>query len=296
MKRPAALCLLLCLLCSCGLSSPKPTPSPTATPSPSSTPTLDIGSSWRRPADGMLMLYVPAGEFTMGSAEGTIPSSDDTDEYPQHVVYLDAFWIDKTDVTNAMYAICVQAGACQPPFEVGSETRDSYYGNPQFDDYPVVFVSWVQAAAYCQWAGASQPSEAQWEKAARGTDGRVYPWGNDSPTCSLANFGGKTGCAGDTTPVDSHPDGASPYGLLDMAGNVWQWVADKYDRDYYASSPRDNPTGVEVQSQSVEDNTRVLRGGSWLARSEWIRSANRVDDGLNNSSNLQGFGCARPAL
>jgi eukaryotic-like serine/threonine-protein kinase len=293
MTRPSFLNLLLILLCGCTTLSPLPTPTPEPSASPTSVPKPDIGSTWSRPADGMLMVFVPAGDFLMGSADGTIPSSDDVDEYPVHSVYLDAFWIDKTDVTNAMYARCVQTGTCLPPASNQSETRDSYYENPDFDNYPVMAVSWTQANAYCQWAGAVLPSEAQWEKAARGTDGRIYPWGNDLPTCSRANFGGKTGCAGDTTAVDSHPDGASPYGALDMAGNLWQWVVDWYDGNYYAISPTNNPTGPD--KSSGEDLTRVLRGGSWLAEPEWIRSTNRVDDGRNNWSNLQGFRCARPS-
>ena len=214
-------------------------------------------------------------------------------ERPAHTVYLDAFWIDKTDVTNAMYAGCVQAGACKLPYSTESKTRKAYYGNPKYDNFPVVFVDEHQAAAYCQWAGASLPTEAQWEKAARGTDGRNYPWGNADPTCKLANFGGTPGCAGDTTEVNSHPKGASPYGALDMSGNVWQWTSDWFDPAYYSQSPQENPTGP---AQPLYDsNDRVVKGGSWLAKVEWIHSANRVNDSEGGDDNVIGFRCARPA-
>jgi len=121
--------------------------------------------------DGMVMLYVSAGPFTMGSDNGG------ANEKPAHTVYLDAYWIDQTDVTNAMYAKCVSAGACSQPASLRSSTRLSYYGNSQFDNYPVIYVNWNMADTYCKWAGRQLPTEAQWEKAARGTDGRIYPWG-----------------------------------------------------------------------------------------------------------------------
>jgi eukaryotic-like serine/threonine-protein kinase len=301
MKNLLFFAMALIMVCGCTVRTPAPTPIPSDTPPPKPTatptpiPTAGLGSSWTRPADGMRMVYVPAGEFSMGSVTGTIPSSDDTDEYPLHKVFLYAYWFDKTDVTNAMYAICVQAGGCTPPGSNASETRPDYYINQQYSNFPILNISWKQASKYCQWAGASLPSEAQWEKAARGTDGRVYPWGNELPTCTLANYGGRTGgCVGDTTDVDSHPSGASPYGALDMAGNLWQWVADWYDRYYYASSPANNPTGPE-NPVDFDPPSHVLRGGSWLANPEWIRSANRVDDGEGNWDNLRTFRCAMPA-
>ncbi|HNZ13336.1 MAG TPA: SUMF1/EgtB/PvdO family nonheme iron enzyme [Anaerolineaceae bacterium] len=158
----------------------------------------------------MSLVCVPAGDFMMGVDGGVYD-----DERPKHTVYLDAYWIDQTEVTNAQYARCVAAGACREPESKDSNTRDSYYGASQYADYPVISVSWSNAADYCSWAGRQLPSEAQWEKAARGTDGWLYPWGYESPSANLLNYDRNSG---DTTVVGSYPDGASPYGALDMAG------------------------------------------------------------------------------
>lgn len=260
-------------------NTPLPTETRTSTASP--TPTLGIGSTWTRPADGMVMVYVPEGEFTMGS-----DSYDN--EQPVHTVYLDAFWIDETEVTNAMYALCVRAGACDPPSDTSSYTRTSYYGNMQYDNYPVNYVSWNDAQAYCAWADARLPTEAEWEKAARGTDGRTYPWGNTSPTCNLANYRPSgNGCAGDTSAVGSYLAGASPYGALDMAGNVWEWVNDWYDENYYSQSPTSNPQG------SASGQDRVVRGGSWGYRGIDVRSAVRDWFGPDFANDDIGFRCVR---
>jgi len=232
-----------------------------------------------REKDGMEMVYVPAGEFSMGSEEG------DSDEKPVHVVSLDAYWIDKFEVSNDQYALCVADGTCSRPSSVKSYRRDSYYGNPAYDDYPVVYVNWNQADAYCRWAGGRLPTEAEWEKAARATDERTYPWGDAAPTCSLANY---AGCVGDTSEVGSYPAGASPYGAMDMAGNVWEWVADWYDSGYYGKSSLQDPTGP------ASGSSRVLRGGSWLDAGNSVRSADR--DGRNPADayyNL-GFRCVSP--
>ena len=192
------------------------------------------------------MVYVPEGVFLMGSIHNA--------KEPQHKVYLDAFWIDQTEVTNARYKRCVDAGACLPPSNSRSATRDRYYSSPEFDDYPVVCVDWHRADTYCRWADKRLPTEAEWEKAARGTDQRTYPWGED-PGCQYANY---ANCIGDTTMVGSYPSGASPYGCLDMAGNVIEWVSDWYDHDTYAHSPHRNPQGPD------SGTTRITRGGSWL--------------------------------
>ncbi len=178
----------------------------------------------------------------MGSADSD--PNVHVDETPQHTVYLDAFWIDRTDVTNNMYASCVSTGACTAPISTTSSTStiiSSYYGNSAFDNYPVIWVTWYDATAYCKWAGRQLPTEAQWEKAARGTDGRIYPWGNTAPDDTLLNYNASIG---DTTAVSSYLRGASPYGALDMAGNVWQWVNDWYSDTYYRSSSSSNPLGV----------------------------------------------------
>jgi formylglycine-generating enzyme required for sulfatase activity len=192
-------------------------------------------------------VWVSAGQFSMGYAEGN------ANERPVHTVFLDGFWIDRTEVTNKFYALCVEAGACTPPSDTRSATRPDYYGNSQYDYYPVIFVSWKQAQAYCQWAGRQLPSEAQWEKAARGKAGWMYPWGNASPDSVASYFNNKIG---DTMEVGKYPGGASPYAALDMAGNVWEWVTDWYSDAYYASSPANNPTGPTSGSY------RSVRGGS----------------------------------
>jgi serine/threonine-protein kinase len=241
-------------------------------------------AAWTRPADKMVMVYVPAGKFTMGKTaqdafavcskyENDCALRDFTDEQPPHTVSLDTFWIDKTDVTNAMYAKCVSAGVCKKPLYSGSYTRLPYYGNPLYDNYPVIYVNWDMAQAYCKWAGVRLPTEAEWEKAAVGTDGRNYPWGNQSPTCSLTNFGMTphyyTACVNDTTAVDSYPSGASPYGVLDMAGNVFNWVNDWYSATYYASSPASNPT------DPTSGQYHVLRGGNYYSTGGYLFAANR---------------------
>jgi serine/threonine-protein kinase len=228
-------------------------------------------------------VYIPAGEFLMGSNSDSWAYSD---ERPQHNVSLDAYWIDQTEVTNAMYALCVQAGICQPPGSSSSYTRTSYYGNSLFANYPVIYVDWNDAQAYCSWADRRLPTEAEWEKAARGTDGRIYPWGDTSPNCSLANFWGNSGaCVGDTTATGQYPSGASPYGVLDMAGNVWEWVTDFYGHAYYGSSPISNPTGPAL------GKLRVLRGGSWYGSMKLIRSAYRSGDYFARRNGLFGFRC-----
>jgi len=202
-------------------------------------------------------------------------------------VYLDAYWIDKTEVTNTMYARCVQAGVCDAPSSKGSNYSDSYYGSSQYADHPVVYVDWFQAQAYCEWAGRRLPTEAQWEKAARGADGRTYPWGEQEPNCDLANYDGTKWCIGDTSAVGSYPSGASPYGALDMAGNVWEWAADWYSSSYYSQSPGNNPTGPS------SGEYRVIRGGSYGRDERELRSAYRGDDDPNDeSSSLVGLRCA----
>ncbi len=163
-------------------------------------------------------------------------------EEPIHQVYLDAFWIDQTEVTNVMYSKCVQDGKCNPPTSTKSYTRADYSGNSQFDNYPVIFISWHDADTYCSWADRRLPTEAEWEKAARGTDARAYPWSNDPPNTDLLNY---KHAFEDTTAVGQFPKGASPYGALDMAGNVWEWTADWYGETYYAVSPESNPSGPE---------------------------------------------------
>ena len=261
-----------------------------------STPTLGIGSTLLSEIDGMLIVYVPAGEFQMGSAS-TDPMSENH-EKPPHTVYLDAFWIDRAEVTNAMYARCVQAGACRAPNPLNSYTRSGYYAEQAYADYPVMNVAWEDARQYCAWAGRRLPTEAEWEKAARGADGWIYPWGNEPPAGNLVNICDRQ-CPfsviddslddgyGDTAPVGSYPDGASPYGVLDMAGNLWEWVQDYYAADYYARSPGANPPGPG------SGEYRVLRGGSWYNHAGIVRAANRGWNPAGKRNNFIGFRCSR---
>ena len=158
---------------------------------------------------------------------------------PERTVSLDDYWIYQTEVTNSMYAFCVSVGACAPPAQ---ELGTPVYDNPIYANYPIVGVSWDMAANYCAWVGGSLPTEAQWEKAARGTAGAPYPWGSEEANCDLGNF---TGCVGALTDVTKYAEGASPYGVLDMAGNVLEWVSDFYGENYYNSAPAENPTGPE---------------------------------------------------
>jgi formylglycine-generating enzyme required for sulfatase activity/predicted Ser/Thr protein kinase len=237
---------------------------------------------------GVEMVLVPAGEFMMGSTDANMYAQ--SDEKPQHKVYLDAYYIDLTEVTNAMYLACVEAGACTPPGNTSSSKRDRYYGFSIYDDYPVIYINWDQTVAYCEWRGARLPTEAEWEKAARGTDGRTYPWGEDDPDCTLANYynnATNSYCVGDTSEVSSYPRGASPYGLQDMAGNVWEWVQDWYLDTFYQNSPFENPVGPSLGRH------RVARGGSWGYRSFDARAALRLELIPSGRYDDLGFRCAR---
>jgi serine/threonine-protein kinase len=266
-------------------------PSPTLTRTPTPTPTVIVTDAWEQ--DGSTMIYVPEGTFWMGAGEND-PGGDDV--RPQHEVYLDAFWIDQTEVTNAQYGRCVSAGACDPPEHHGSLTREDYYDDAEFGDYPVLAVTWYQADGYCRWAGKRLPTEAEWEKAARGTDKRLYPWGNEFDgtrlnSCDVnceaesRNADWDDGHA-DTAPVGSYPAGASPYGALDMAGNVREWVADWADTTYYSRSPQRNPTGPE------SGTNRVDRGGA-ASDTDWSTLVTyRGIDPPEGSFTDIGFRCA----
>jgi len=270
------------------LSAPRPvaeTPTHTATstalpPTLTATPTLPMATPWDRPtppaadrgvqpwtspADGMVMHVVPAGDFLMGTEKTFVGSQPD--EVPQHKVTLSAFWIDETEVTQAMYQECIDRGGCTP---ISEDLAAALAHDPTL---PVTGVSWHQAAAYCAWAGRRLPTEAEWEKAARGTDGRLYPWGwvgaPKSGSSLRLNFCDAScpfayrdssiddGFA-EAAPVGQFPEGVSPYGAMDMAGNVWEWVADWYQSDAYQATSVPDPQGP------TSGMWKVMRGGSWL--------------------------------
>ncbi len=228
-----------------------PTLTPRATPTPGP---QDIVQN------GVAMAHIPAGSFVMGS------NGYNDDEKPPHTVSLNAFYMDKYEVTNALYKACVDAGGdgCLAPYKTDTHLRPSYYGNPEFDHYPVVYVSSQQAISYCKWRGARLPTEAEWEYAARGSDGRIYPWGNQADPSRATSY--DDGIK-DTRPVGSYETGISPFGLYDMVGNVWEWVNDWYDAKYYEHSPAFDPHGPATlrynQEISYEGQTRVIRGGGF---------------------------------
>lgn len=256
-------------LSSTAMPEPGPTPILTSTAPVATVPAEPVASADILDAKGVPMRLVPAGDFEMGSDRG------DTDEAPVHSVYLDAFAIDKYEVTNSLYRACVNAGACYPPHDT------SAYESSQFADHPVLYVDWDMAKTYCEWRGGKLPTEAQWEKAARGTDGRTYPWG-EGIDCSKANY---LGCSSSTSNVMTYSAGVSPYGVYDMAGNVWEWVSDWYSETYYQSSPEQNPTGPD------SGNLRVVRSGAWNVGVEVVRTSLRNAKPPSAFDNDVGFRC-----
>jgi formylglycine-generating enzyme required for sulfatase activity len=237
-----------------------------------------LGDTWRRPNDDMQMVFIPAGNFQMGSMESN-PCAH-LDELPQHTVYLDAYWIDQHEVTNAQYRKCVEAGWCtEPTCSYGTST----YMDETKEDHPVGCVDWYEASAYCEWSGGQLPTEAQWEKAARGTEAREYPWGAefDAALCNSSES-----AIGGSTPVGLYsPDGDSPYGLADVSGNLWEWVTDWYDIGYYAQSPSSNPTGPQG------GENRAARGGSWYGNYCSVRTTYRYYNTPHGRSPGMGFRC-----
>ena len=229
------------------------------------------------------MLFIPSGYSMMGTEYGDLSAQNNTKPY--HLVYLDAFYIDKYEVTNADYALCVEAGACNEPDDPDSKTRKNYYTNITYAKFPVVNVTWQDAADYCKFVGKRLPTEAEWERAARGRDdNRRYPWGNGSPKPYHLNL---TQVPGDTERGNSYAEGISPYGAADMLGNVAEWVADWYDENAYLDTQTDNPQGPETGSE------KVVRGSSFETDVNSLHAAARIGMDPSHSEYTLGFRCAR---
>jgi sulfatase modifying factor 1 len=238
------------------------------------------------------MVLVPAGPFPMGVPPGDRDGG--RDEYPRHEVYLDAYYIDKYEVTNGRYLAFVQATGHRPPRHPKDASRtlwpEASSGLPEsLRDRPVINVDWSDADAYCRWAGKRLPTEAEWEKAARGTDDRRFPWGNVEPTHKHLNYNQRWQGEKSLMPVGSYEAGKSPFGAYDMAGNVWEWVADWYDPLYYEKSPPRNPKGPERGTH------KVLRSSGWEVETPLVRSVTRVKSDPSNRTNTTGFRCALSA-
>ncbi len=285
-----------------GVATEAPIEVVTEAPTEMATETLTVTAPTLLPAitsytpyaekDGMTMIDISAGEFLLGSDKG------DADEKPLQTMFLDAFLIDQTEVTNKMYSQCVTDGMCTLPSHIGSPNEKVYYGNPKYENYPVIYVNWDMAKAYCQWAGRDLPTEFQWEKAARGVNGLTYPWGEKFDG-RLLNYC-DVNCANhnkadnryndenvNLAPVGYYQNGASVYGVLDMSGNVWEWINDWYD--VY-------PNGIPTASAYFGQKLHVIKGGSWVHNMYEARSSNRsyYSVGSDAFNDYTGFRCARP--
>jgi formylglycine-generating enzyme required for sulfatase activity len=280
MKKALLIILAIVFLTGCG-SAPTTAPKTDISPVPDNSPTFE-------PVSGMV--YITDGEFQMGcDPEHNGGFSCPADELPLHTVNLAGFYIDQFEITNAQYADCVKAGACKAPRDYSSETRASYFDNPLYSNYPVIYVTWNDAQEYCRWADKRLPTEAEWEKAIRGTTVKAYQWGDPEPTCSLANIfnnSASSNCVGDTSIVGSYPEISGTNGIMDMTGNVWEWVNDWYSETYYQNSPNENPTGPSGTT------FKVLRGGSWKSSWVFLRTSSRTFDPYFNNSSDVGFRCA----
>lgn len=286
-----------------------PTETPSATPTPGQTPVEPTATT--PPAeptptysfpdsvlgnDGVYMNLIPTGQLWMGSnlqfiqyavrqceassADDGCDESDFINEAPDHGVEIDAFYMDISEVTNHLYRHCVDHGPCTPPTDL------RFFDDDQYRFHPVVFVTWHDARTYCEYARKRLPTEAEWERAARGPGFQQFPWGDEwDPSRANTQEEGP----GALQPVGQYPDGASPFGILDMSGNAWEWVNDWYDADYYQYSPQDNPLGPPSGSE------KVLRGGGFGSYLHYARTANRGSAAPDTSSLFRGFRCAMSA-
>ncbi len=268
-------------------AQPTPTPEPPPTPTPlwRSTPLPTPENVYNHPPvynpyNQMELVYVPAGDFIMGASAHD--SDREPSEEPQHTVYLDTFWISKTQITNSMFNACVNAGICQYS---ASHTTNPRYLDPFYASHPVVYISWDMAQTYCAWTGGRLPTEAEWEKAARGTEGARYAWGEERPRLKFVNAGNFYGT---TTAVGMFPYGQSPYGALDMGGNVREWVSDWYDPNYFQHSPASNPQGPETGEK------KVLKGACYSDEIRYCRPSNRLAHEPGSPGAVRGFRCVYP--
>jgi len=272
---------------------PPPIIDPTLTPDPVP------GQTSINPQDQAEIVYIPASTFEMGLTNAqakviraTCNQCDDelAASQPRHTVTLDAYWIYKYEVSNATYQQCAQAGFCSPPAKFGSDKITNYYNNPIYANYPVAFITWNAAETYCQWAGGHLPTDAQWEYAARGPNGNLYPWGDQSPSLSLANL---ADYIGDTQPVDAYPSGVSYFGLYNMTGNIWEWVFDWYRADYYQTNTNwINPTGPTSGDIKSEDSLKTGRGGAYWISPGGSSAGLRDWYQVSKTGSAVGFRCA----
>lgn len=228
------------------------------------------------------MVYVEKGYFPMAFSDGI------TYESPSYNVWLDSFYLDKYEVTNGFYKMCVADGVCNPPEHSYSAQRDFYYGNPDFENYPVIFIDWNDAENFCKWRGARLPTEAEWMKAARGNNLRLYPWGNEF-SCKYANLGTDKECVRALTEVGSYPEGVSPYGAYDMAGNVEEWVYDCYRED---QDPSYLENAINPIAEEAENCHRVVKGGAFFLTGAQARITARLGYFTEDKLNILGFRCA----
>jgi formylglycine-generating enzyme required for sulfatase activity len=260
-----------------------PTESSAATnsfsPTNTAVPTIALLAPQLIDPTGISMVLIPQGPFIMGTNDD---EPWDLVSRPAAPIGLDVFYIDKFEVSNGHYAECVLDNVCNPPSKERSKTHKSYFGNPLFADFPVIYISWMDASTFCSWRGGRLPLEAEWEKAARGEGANTYPWGTETFDCQYANFSPDSACVGDTISVDRLSLGASPYGVLNLSGNVSEWV-----QDWFQAYPGGNPDATKDFGLTK----RVVRGGAYFDGPNNIRTTSR--SGLNPESSYSyvGFRC-----